>query len=62
MRLINRAVDRVVTLIQKGMYHSSTDKNESQDEFDAAEINVSDVKNSLDAEKVDESNVRVIVV
>ena len=34
----------------------------SQDEVDAAEINVADAKNTLDAAKVDESNAQGIVV
>ena len=62
MRHVNIVVDRVVTIIQKVMEHSSIDKNELQDEVDAAERNVADGKNTLDATKVNGINAQEIVV
>ena len=56
MRRVNILVDRVFTLMKKGMDHAAIDKNELQDEVDANERNVADAKNTLDPAKVDESN------
>ena len=39
LRRINRLVDKLVTIIQKGMGHAALDKNELQYEVDADERN-----------------------
>ena len=44
MRCVNILFDRVVTIIQKLMDHSTIDKNELQDEVDASERKFPDAK------------------
>ena len=62
MRLINIYFNRLVNLAQKGMYHAAIDENELQDEVDTSERNVTYVKNTLDNDKVDDSNSQGTVV
>ena len=44
------------------MDHAAIDKNELQDEVDAAKRNVACAKNTLESTKVDESNAQGVVV